>query len=155
MELRDTPEEAQFRSELRAWLDANLPEDKRGGRGGAQRFDDPFMREWSHKLHEAGYAGLTWPEEYGGAGAPYSYQAIFYEEMAAAAAPPHIGVIGLGMAGPTIIVHGTDAQKERHLQKILSAEEIWCQGFSEPDAGSDLAGARTRAELKGDHFVVN
>src|SRR6201989_3438043 len=132
MELRDTPEEAQFRSELRGWLEANLPEDKKGSRGGAQRFDDPFMREWSRKLYEGGYAGLTWPKEYGGAGAPYSFQAILYEEMAAAHAPAHVGVIGLGMAGPTIMAHGTDEQKASHLSKILSAEEIWCQGFSEP-----------------------
>jgi alkylation response protein AidB-like acyl-CoA dehydrogenase len=155
VDLRDTPEEAQFRSELRAWIDANLPEDKRGSRGGAQRFDDPFMRGWSRKLYEAGYAGLTWPREFGGAGAPYSFQAIFYEEMAAAQAPPHIGVIGLGMAGPTIIAHGSDEQKARYLQPLLAAEEIWCQGFSEPDAGSDLAAARTRAERKGDVYVVN
>src|SRR3954454_4601387 len=154
MDLRDTPEEAGFRAELRAWIDANLPEAERGGRGGAQRFEQ-FGREWSRKLYDAGYAGLTWPEEYGGAGAPYSYQAIFYEEMAAAAAPPHIGVIGLGMAGPTIMVHGTDAQKSRHLEKILSGEDVWCQGFSEPDAGSDLAAARTRAELRDGRFVVN
>jgi len=155
MDLRDTPEEAQFRSELRAWLDANLPEDKKGSRGGAQRFEDPFMREWSRKLHHAGYAGLTWPKEYGGAGAPYSFQAIFYEEMAAAQAPPHVGVIGLGMAGPTIIAHGSEEQKARYLQPLLAAEEIWCQGFSEPDAGSDLAAARTRAERKGEVYVVN
>jgi alkylation response protein AidB-like acyl-CoA dehydrogenase len=154
MDLRDTPEEADFRAELRAWIDANLPEERRGGRGGAQRFEE-FGREWSRKLYDAGYAGLTWPKEYGGAGAPYSFQAIVYEELAAAAAPPHIGVIGLGMAGPTIIVHGTDAQKQKHLSKILSAEDVWCQGFSEPDAGSDLAGVRTRAELQGDRFVVN
>jgi alkylation response protein AidB-like acyl-CoA dehydrogenase len=155
VDLRDTPEEAQFRSGLRAWLEANLPEDKKGSRGGAQRFDDPFMRGWSRKLYEAGYAGLTWPKEYGGAGAPYSFQAIFYEEMAVAQAPPHIGVIGLGMAGPTIIAHGTDEQKARYLQPLLAADEIWCQGFSEPDAGSDLAAARTRAERKGDVYVVN
>ena len=154
MDVRDTPEEAQFRSELRAWIEANLPDEQRGGRGGARRFEE-FGREWSRKLYDAGYAGLTWPKEYGGAGAPYSYQAIFLEETARAEAPPHVGVIGLGMAGPTIIVHGTDEQKQRHLQKILSAEEIWCQGFSEPDAGSDLAAARTRAERKGDVYVVN
>jgi alkylation response protein AidB-like acyl-CoA dehydrogenase len=155
VDLRDTPEETAFRTELRAWLDANLPESKRGGRGGQQRFDDPFMREWSRMLHEAGYSGLTWPKEYGGAGAPYSFQAIFYEEMARAHAPAHIGVIGLGMAGPTIIAHGSDEQKRAHLEKILSAEEIWCQGFSEPDAGSDLAAARTRAERRDDVYVVN
>jgi alkylation response protein AidB-like acyl-CoA dehydrogenase len=155
VDLRDTAEEAAFRAELREWLDANLPEDKRGGRGGAQRFDDSFGREWSRKLYDAGYAGLTWPKEYGGAGAPYSFQAIFYEEMARAQAPAHVGVIGLGMAGPTIMAHGTDEQKDAHLSRILSAEEIWCQGFSEPDAGSDLAAARTRAERKGDVYVVN
>ena len=155
MDLRDTPDEAAFRAELRAWLDANLPEEKRGGRGGAQRYGDDFGREWSRMLHEGGYAGLTWPKEYGGAGAPYSFQAIFYEEMARAHAPGHIGVIGLGMAGPTIIAHGTEEQKQAHLEKILSAEEIWCQGFSEPDAGSDLAAARTRAERRGDVYVVN
>jgi alkylation response protein AidB-like acyl-CoA dehydrogenase len=155
VDLRDTPEEAAFRAELRAWLDANLPDEKRGGRGGAQRFDDAFGREWSRMLHEAGYAGLTWPKEYGGAGAPYSFQAIFYEETARAQAPGHVGVIGLGMAGPTIMAHGTDAQKRAHLSKILSAEEIWCQGFSEPGAGSDLAAARTRAERRGESYVVN
>ncbi|HEY2353987.1 MAG TPA: acyl-CoA dehydrogenase family protein [Gaiellaceae bacterium] len=155
MDLRDTPEQAQFRAEVRAWIDANLPEDKRGGRGGAQRFDDPFMREWSKQLYDAGYAGLTWPKEFGGAGAPYSFQAILYEELAAAQAPPHVGVIGLGMAGPTIIAHGTDEQKARYLQPLLAADEIWCQGFSEPDAGSDLAAARTRAERKGDVYIVN
>ena len=155
MDLRDTPEEAAFRAELRAWLEANLPEERRGWRGGEQRFGDDFGREWSRKLYDAGYAGLTWPKEYGGAGAPYSHQAIFLEESARAQAPAHVGVIGLGMAGPTIMVHGTDAQKQRYLAKILSAEEIWCQGFSEPDAGSDLAAARTRAERRGDVFVVN
>ena len=146
MDLRDTPEEAAFRAELRAWLEANAPEARNGGRGG---------RVWSKLLFEAGYAGLTWPKEYGGAGAPYSHQAIFYEEMARAQAPGHLGVIGLGMAGPTIIAHGTEEQKQAHLANILSADEIWCQGFSEPDAGSDLAAARTRAERRGDVYVVN
>jgi alkylation response protein AidB-like acyl-CoA dehydrogenase len=155
MDLRDTSEEAQFRTELRTWVEANLPEDKRGGRGGAQRFDDPFMREWSRSLYEAGYAGLTWPKEYGGGGAPYSFQAILYEELAAVQAPTHVGVIGLSMAGPTIIAHGTEEQKARYLQPLLAADEIWCQGFSEPDAGSDLAAARTRAERRDDVYVVN
>jgi alkylation response protein AidB-like acyl-CoA dehydrogenase len=155
VDLRDTPEEAAFRAELRAWLETNLPEERRGGRGGAQRYGDSFGREWSKLLYEGGYAGLTWPKEYGGAGAPYSFQAIFYEEMARASAPGHVGVIGLGMAGPTIMAHGSEEQKQAHLSKILSAEEIWCQGFSEPDAGSDLAAARTRAERRGDVYVVN
>ena len=152
MDLRDTPEEAAFRAEVRAFIDANLPAGSR--ERGARRFEEDD-REWSRKLGEAGYAGLTWPKEFGGAGAPYSHQAIFLEEQARAEAPSHLGVIGLGMAGPTIIAWGTDAQKDRYLAKILSAEEIWCQGFSEPDAGSDLAAARTRIEDRGDHFLVN
>ena len=154
MDLRDTAEEAAFRSEVQAWLEANLTDELRGGRFGERRFEQA-SREWSRKLFDAGYAGLTWPKPYGGAGAPYSFQAIFLEENTKAEAPQHIGVIGLGMAGPTIIAHGTEEQKQRYLPKILSAEEIWCQGFSEPDAGSDLASVRTRAEQRDDVFVVN
>jgi alkylation response protein AidB-like acyl-CoA dehydrogenase len=154
VDLRDTPEEAVFRDEVKAWIDANLPDELHGARYGGRRFEE-LGREWSRKLHEAGYAGLTWPKEYGGAGAPYSYQAILLEEMGRAEAPQHIGVIGLGMAGPTIIAHGTEEQKQRYLPKILSAEEIWCQGFSEPGAGSDLASVRTRAEQQDGCFVVN
>jgi alkylation response protein AidB-like acyl-CoA dehydrogenase len=155
MDFRDTPDEADFRTKLRDWLAANLPDDLRGHRGGARRFDGPELREWSRKLYDAGYAGLPWPKEYGGGGAPYTYQAIYLEESARAEAPAHVGVIGLGMAGPTIMAHGTEEQKKRYLQPILSAEEIWCQGFSEPDAGSDLAGARTSARLHEDTFMVN
>jgi alkylation response protein AidB-like acyl-CoA dehydrogenase len=155
VDLRDTPEEAAFREEARTWIAANLPDELRGHRGGAARFDGPEVRAWSRALHEAGYAGLTWPKEYGGAGAPYSHQAIFLEESARAEAPPHVGVIGLGMAGPTIMAHGTEEQKTRYLARILSAEEVWCQGFSEPDAGSDLAGVRTSARLEDGHFVVD
>jgi alkylation response protein AidB-like acyl-CoA dehydrogenase len=149
VDLRDTPEEAAFRTELRAWIEANLTDEIRRG-----RFEEAG-RTWSRALYEAGYAGLTWPKEYGGESAPYSHQAIFLEEMARAEAPPHLGVIGLGMAGPTIVAHGTDAQKQQHLEKILSTEEIWCQGFSEPDAGSDLSAVRTTARQENGHFVVN
>src|SRR6188472_1683524 len=154
MQLRDSPEEAAFREEVRTWLADNLTDDLRGRRGGAARFED-WGREWSSRLGEAGYAALTWPKEYGGGGAPYSHQAILLEELARSQAPGHIGVIGLGMAGPTIIVHGTDEQKARYLPRILSAEEIWCQGFSEPGAGSDLASVRTRAELRDGRYFVN
>jgi alkylation response protein AidB-like acyl-CoA dehydrogenase len=141
MDLRDSPEEAAFREGVRAWLEQNLP-------AGDQR-------EWSRKMYEAGYAGLTWPEEYGGRGAPYSHQAIVLEEFARAEAPPHMGVIGLGMAGPTIMAHGTEEQKRRYLPKIVSAEEIWCQGFSEPGAGSDLSAVRTAIQVHDDRFVVS
>jgi alkylation response protein AidB-like acyl-CoA dehydrogenase len=155
MDLRDTPDEAAFRAEVRAFFAESLPEELRGHRGGAERFEGPALREWSRKLSQAGYVGLTWPQEYGGRGAPYSYQAIFYEEAARAESPPHVGVIGLGMAGPTIMAHGTEAQKARYLPKILSAEEIWCQGFSEPGAGSDLASLKTTARVEDDRFVLN
>src|SRR5436190_6247717 len=152
MDLRDRAEEGAFRQEVRDFIAQNLPGGSR--ERGARRFEDAD-REWSRRLGEAGYAGLTWPEEYGGAGAPYSHQAIFLEELARAEATGHVGVIGIGMAGPTIMAWGTDAQKERYLSKILTADEIWCQGFSEPDAGSDLANVRTRIEDRGDHFLVN
>jgi alkylation response protein AidB-like acyl-CoA dehydrogenase len=155
VDLRDTPEEAAFRAEVRSWIEANLPDELRGHRGGATRFEGPEVRTWSNALYRAGYAGLTWPREYGGGGKPHSFQAIYLEESARAEAPPHIGVIGLGMAGPTIIAHGSPAQKTRYLERILSADEIWCQGFSEPDAGSDLAAVRTSAVLADDHFVVD
>ena len=155
VDLRDTPAEEHFRSELRLWIEANLPAELQGHIGGASRFRDDAIRNWSRALYEAGYVGLTWPTEYGGGGQPYSHQAIFLEELARAEAPQHLGVIGLGMAGPTIISHGTDAHKTRHLARILSADEIWCQGFSEPGAGSDLAAVRTSARLEGTHFVVD
>lgn len=155
MDLRDTPDDGQFRHDLRIWLEANLPPDLRGHRGGAARTSDDAVRNWSRSLFEAGYVGLTWPREYGGGGRSLTCQAIFLEELARAEAPQHLGVIGLGMAGPTIIAHGTEAQKARYLQPILAAEEIWCQGFSEPDAGSDVAAVRTSARLEGSHFVVD
>ncbi len=142
MELRDSPDEAAFREQVRAWLRDNLPADE-------------DRRVWSRKLHDAGFAGLTWPQEYGGKGAPYTHQAILFEEFARAEAPGHIGVIGLGMAGPTIMAHGTEEQKQRHLEKILSAEDIWCQGFSEPGAGSDLSSVRTSIAPVDGGFVVN
>jgi alkylation response protein AidB-like acyl-CoA dehydrogenase len=152
VDLRDTPEEAEFRQEVREFIEQNLPDASRVR--GARRFEEAD-REWSRRLGEAGYAGLTWPREFGGAGAPFSHQAILLEELGRAEAPAHLGVIGLGMAGPTIMAWGTDEQKSRYLPKILTAEEIWCQGFSEPGAGSDLASVRTRVEDHGDHFQVN
>jgi alkylation response protein AidB-like acyl-CoA dehydrogenase len=141
MNLRDSADEAAFRAQVREWLAANLP-----GEAGP---------EWSRKLYDAGFAGMTWPEEYGGRGAPYSHQAIQLEEFARHEAPQHMNVIALGMAGPTIMAHGADEQKDRYLHKMLTAEEIWCQGFSEPGAGSDLAAVRTRIEPRDGHFLVN
>jgi alkylation response protein AidB-like acyl-CoA dehydrogenase len=155
MDFRDTPDEAAFRSELRQWLADNLPEDWTSRAPSVGRWDEGFTRKWTRTLYDAGYVGLTWPKEYGGGGAPYTHQGIYLEETARIGAPDHIGVIGLGMAGPTIIAWGTEEQKKRHLEPLLSGEEIWCQGFSEPGSGSDLAGAKTRAVLDGDEWVVN
>jgi alkylation response protein AidB-like acyl-CoA dehydrogenase len=150
-ELSDT--EKAFREEVRAWLKANAPHDAEGS-GDMQSFIDS-RRTWQKKLYDAGYVGLTWPEEYGGRGRSFLDQLIFNDEMILAHAPEPINVIGLGMGGPVVMSHGTDQQKKRYLPPLLSAEEIWCQGFSEPNAGSDLSGLQTRAEDKGDHYLVN
>ncbi len=106
-------------------------------------------------LFEAGFVGMTWPSRYGGQEAPPTRQAIVLEEMGRVEAPDHVGPIGIGMAGPTILAHGTDEQKDRFLRKILTGEEVWCQGFSEPNAGSDLATLQTKAVRDGDRFVVS
>lgn len=150
MDFRDTPDEAAFRAELRSWLADNWSDRELSG----GRPDVDVHRAWSRRLFDAGYVGLTWPGEFGGRGLSPTHQAIYYEETARAGAPGHIGVIGLNMAGPTIIGWGSDEQKARFLPPLLSGEEVWCQGFSEPGSGSDLAGARTRAVLDGDHWVV-
>jgi alkylation response protein AidB-like acyl-CoA dehydrogenase len=155
MDFRDTPDEAEFRASLRQWLADALPAGWADRTPAPGRWDEAFTREWTRKLYDAGYVGLTWPKEYGGGGAPHTYQGIYLEETARVGAPDHIGVIGLGMAGPTIIAWGSDEQKKRYLPPLLAGEEVWCQGFSEPGSGSDLAGARTRAELDGDEWVVN
>src|SRR5437588_4057406 len=112
-------------------------------------------RAWQKKRYEAGYVGITWPKKYGGRGGDFMDQLIFKDEMITAHAPDPINVISLGMGGPVVIAHGTDEQKKRYLAPLLSADEIWRQGFSEPNAGSDLSGLQTRAEDKGDHYVVN
>ena len=147
-----SPSEKSFRDEVRAWLKANAPRD--GGPTDGKAFIEN-RRAWQRKLYEAGYVGMTWPKEYGGHGRDFMDQLIFNDEMIQAHAPEPINVIGLGMGGPVVIAHGTEEQKKRYLTPLLSAEEIWCQGFSEPNAGSDLSGLQTRAEDKGDHYLVN
>src|SRR5579864_2629935 len=144
--------ERAFRDEVRGWLKANSPPDD--GASDMKTFIEN-RRAWQKKLYEAGYVGMTWPEEYGGRGRSFMDQLIFNDEMILAHAPEPINVIGLGMGGPVVIAHGTEAQKRRYLAPLLSAEEIWCQGFSEPNAGSDLSGLQTRAEDRGDHYLVN
>ena len=146
--------EKVFRDEVRAWLKANVSH-KDGPAESDMKGVVESRRAWQKKLYEAGYVGITWPKEYGGRGEGFMQQLIFNDEMIQAQAPEPINVIGLGMGGPVVISHGTEEQKKRYLPPLLSAEEIWCQGFSEPNAGSDLSGLQTRAEDRGDHYVVN
>lgn len=156
MDFRDTAEEASFRAEVRAWLrDALTAErfDDRDTSGDPRRAEE-LRRWWQRTLYEAGWLGLTWPTEYGGQGGTMVQQVIVNEECARARAPEPIGVIGLYMAGPTIIAWGTEEQKRRYLPPLLSGGEIWCQGFSEPEAGSDLD-VRSRAVRDGDDYIVN
>jgi 3-oxochol-4-en-24-oyl-CoA dehydrogenase len=142
MDLRPTPEQLALRQEIQGWLGANLAPRAEG-------------REWQRRLAAGGWGAPAWPAEHGGRGFGPTEMAIFDEELARAGAPRTIAKIGTGWAGPAIIAHGDDAQKRRFLPSILTGDQIWCQLFSEPDAGSDLAGLRTRAELRGDRWIVN
>jgi alkylation response protein AidB-like acyl-CoA dehydrogenase len=151
MDLTLSPSEIEFRDEFRAWLEANQPGPEPTGDEDAA-FE--FRRDWQRKLNAGGWAGVAWPKAYGGRGATLIEQAIFYEEVARARAPSEANVLALAMGGPTLIAHGTEQQKQRYLSPILSAQEIWCQGFSEPDSGSDLASLKTRAVRDGDQWVV-
>jgi alkylation response protein AidB-like acyl-CoA dehydrogenase len=157
MDFSYTPAEQEFRNGLRAWLADALPS------GWGETVFEPedeheramFRLAWERKLHEGGWAGINWPLEYGGRGATLIERGIFAEEMARARAPEGINIIGHNLAGTTILAHGTEAQKRRYLAPIISSDEVWCQGFSEPNAGSDLASVRTRAERRGDKYIVN
>ncbi|WP_313804687.1 acyl-CoA dehydrogenase [Sphingobium sp.] len=157
MDFTYTPAEEAFRSSLRAWLVDALPQ------GWGESVFEPedederamFRLDWERKLHAGGWSGINWPTEYGGRGATLVERAIFAEEMARARAPEGINIIGHNLAGPTILRHGTQAQKKRFLPPIIASQEVWCQGFSEPNAGSDLASVRTRAQRRGDKFIVN
>ncbi len=144
--LQDTPCEAAFRERLRAWLVEHTPS--------IEDHEVEALKAWQRQLYEAGWLGLTWPRAYGGKGAGFREQAIFNEEAARAKAPSSINNIGLMIVGPALIAVGSEEQKKRYLARILAADEIWCQGFSEPNAGSDLAGLQTRAVEAGDDYVV-
>jgi len=151
MDLTLSPTEEAFRDELRGWLAANNP--GKPPPGDDEAFE--FRRRWQRQMYDAGWAGISWPKEYGGRGATLIEQAIFFEEMVRANAPSVANVLGLVMGGPVVITHGTEEQKQRYLKPILSADEIWCQGFSEPDAGSDLASLKTRAVKRNGGWVVS
>jgi alkylation response protein AidB-like acyl-CoA dehydrogenase len=147
MDLRYTAEDQAFRQQVRKWLDKNVPRKK------LETLDE--KKQWHRKLYEAGYLGMGWPKEYGGREARPMEQAIVGEEMVRAKAPAPVNGLGISIVGPTLIHHGTEEQKRRYIQKILTAEEIWCQLYSEPNAGSDLASLQCRAEVDGDEFVIS
>ncbi len=158
MDLRDSPEQAAFRTQVRDWLSANLPEG-----WGTAAFSEPetidervaFVKAWQCRLYEGGWAGLDWPRAYGGREIGIIENMIFHEEYAAARAPDMISIsVGPSLVGPALIACGTEQQKKRYLEPILTGEEVWCQGFSEPNAGSDLASLRTRGVVDGDEIVV-
>jgi alkylation response protein AidB-like acyl-CoA dehydrogenase len=156
MDLTLTADELKFRDTLRTWLKTNVPPPSERGTGAEdKKAYIEYLRDFQARLFEGGWAGISWPTEFGGRGASSMEQAIFQEELALADAPERLGVIGEGLVGPTIIAVGTQAQKERYLKPMLTGQEIWCQGFSEPNAGSDLAAANTKAALDGDDYVVN
>jgi alkylation response protein AidB-like acyl-CoA dehydrogenase len=151
--IRPGSEERAFRDKVRTWLADNAPRENRP-------LDGPemlaFDKAWQKTQYEAGWAGISWPREFGGCGLSLVEQMIWHEEYARAGAPSIDGLfVGLSHAGPTLIAEGSEEQKRAHLQRILAADEVWCQGFSEPNAGSDLAGITTHAKVDGDHLVVN
>jgi alkylation response protein AidB-like acyl-CoA dehydrogenase len=156
MDLSFTPEEEAFRAEVRSWLDANLPSEWRhAGMGGYREDEDTeVQRGWQRRLFEGGWLTLAWPTERGGRGATPVMQAIFAEELALAGAPPILGRLGVSLLAPLLSVYGSDWQKETYLAKILSGETVFCQGFSEPNAGSDLAGLQTRAERRDGRWYL-
>src|SRR5580692_4640310 len=158
MDLRDRPEDVAFRQEVRRFLDEHLVGEfaELAGRGGSgdETFGFEVRLRWEKVLAEGRWTGLAWPTAYGGRGASMTEQVIFHEEYVRAAAPGRVSIMGEGLLGPTLIHYGTEAQKKRFLPPILAGTELWCQGYSEPDAGSDLANVKTRAVLDGDEWVV-
>src|SRR5262252_5719123 len=147
MDLSYTADEETFRARVRAWLEANVP-----AAGPIRALD--ALRAWQRKLHAAGFLAVAWPKEYGGAGLTEMQQAILNEELARVRAPGVVNAMAIWWVGPAIMRYGTDAQKKRFIPPILSAEEIWATGYSEPSSGSDMAAAKARAERDGDYYVV-
>jgi alkylation response protein AidB-like acyl-CoA dehydrogenase len=153
MKLTATDSERRLQDEVRGFLASERPDAGRLPRPLAERME--ALRAWQGRCYEAGYVGRAWPQEFGGGGGPAAEQIIIDQELAAAGAPEFANVVGLDVLGPSLLRFGSDEQCRRYIPPILAAEEIWCQGFSEPDAGSDLASLRTRADERGDHFVVS
>ena len=161
MDFKLSEEDEAFRGELRSWLDKNLPENQR-----RNRFAMEFMHSeggdewerriaWHKKMHAGGWMGVSWPSQYGGRGATLTQQMIYQEELERVRAPMLANAQGIALVGPTLMLWGTEEQRARYMPPMLSAEEIWCQGYSEPGSGSDLASLQTRAVEDGDDFIVN
>lgn len=160
MDLRHTPEDERFREEVREWLAENLTGELAElppGTGGPGREHEALelRKEWERRLGAANWIGIGLPKEHGGRGATLMQQVIFAEEYARAGAPGRVNHMGENLLAPTLVAFGTEEQRQRFLPGILRGEELWCQGYSEPGAGSDLASVRTRAELRGDRWVIN
>jgi alkylation response protein AidB-like acyl-CoA dehydrogenase len=159
MDFNYSEEAEAFRHEFRKWLETNLPPRSPSERRPEFMLGDSsdwnFHLQWHKKMHAAGWVGISWPREYGGRGATIEQQVVYAEELARSDAPSLVNGIGIGLVGPTLIHWGTEEQKRRYIPRILSAEEIWCQGYSEPNAGSDVASLQTRAVEEGDDFIVN
>ncbi len=155
MDFNDSPEEAGFRAQAKAWIAANRPAEGWQNRTGRDTDAIKVSKDWQKKKYDAGWACIHWPKEFGGRGATPIERVIWSQEEGELGQLGGVFIIGQGMCAPTIMAHGSQAAKERHVPKIASGEEIWCQLFSEPGSGSDLAGLRTRAEKQGDEWVIN
>ncbi|MET0802516.1 MAG: acyl-CoA dehydrogenase family protein, partial [Acidimicrobiales bacterium] len=159
MDLRFSDEDEAFRAEARDFLETHLAADFAALRGlggpGKEHQDFAGRLEWEQLLGREGWSVVGWPKEHGGKGLPVTQQVIWHQEYARAQAPGRVGIVGEGLLGPTLIAFGTDEQKARFLPGIVSGETLWCQGYSEPNAGSDLANVQTRAHLDGDEWVIS
>lgn len=158
MDFSFTPEEEKFRDELRNWLEEHLPAGWLEGDRAMpeeEKEREIFLRNWQRKLSEGSWAGISWPQEYGGRGASLIEEVIYEQEMARVKAPPVLNIIGTAMVGPTLLQIGTEEQKKKYVNNILNGEEIWCQGYSEPNAGSDLAAVQTSAVKQGNKWIIN
>jgi alkylation response protein AidB-like acyl-CoA dehydrogenase len=146
MDLSYTPEEEAFRARVRDWIARNQP---------GRRADTEARREWQRRLHQAGYLGAAWPKEHGGAGLSQMEQAILNEELTRAGAPEPLGAMGISWVGPAVLRFGSDEQKRRFVSRVLSGEDVWATGYSEPNAGSDMYNTQTRAVRDGDDYLIN
>lgn len=158
MDISFTPEQAAYRAQVRGWLDDNIPTDWTHGNHWPPLSEDDeeaWLIDWERKLYAAGYSGISWPKAYGGQGRDHMDDLIVNEELGRRQAPESINVIGRELVGPIIMSVGTEAQKQHFIPRILKIDDVWCQGFSEPNAGSDLAAVRTRAVREGDRWVIN